>query len=190
MLWWVVDNLGLVCVALGIVALCFAAAWWTTRNNKLLAGVAVPIVLIVSAWFLTLFVVTDSMLLVQSVESMRDLVNAGKIHDAIEYFDNDVTIDTSGGVIPFKKSDLQELAKSNMRRYGIKQVVTNKIEVEELARPKAKVTFYIGPEDSSERGRCIMRFVLSPDGKWRVKTVTVESVIGGQKTPLVFPVQF
>jgi hypothetical protein len=187
MLWWLVDNFGIVCWALGIVALGFAAAWWITSRNKCLIGVAVPLVLIVSCWFLSLYVVTDSMLLVQSVESMRDLVNAGKIHDAIEYFDNDVTVDTSGGVIPFKKAELQELAKNNMRRYGIKQVVTNKIEVEELARPKAKVTFYIGPEDSSERGRCIMSFVLSPDGKWRVKKFTVESVIGGQKSPLVFP---
>ena len=188
MLWWIVDNLNVVLLALGIVALCFAAAWWTSRKNKLLLGVGIPIALMAVAWLLSLFIVTDQMQLVRNVETMRDLFNAGKLTEAIAYFEDEVKVDSAQGTQTVKKAMLLELAKANKQHFGLKKVVTNAIAVEEVARPQAVVTFYVGPEDSGERGRCIVGWTLSPDGKWRVRTFTVESVVGGHKLPLVvFP---
>jgi hypothetical protein len=76
-----------------------------------------------------------------------------------------------------------------MRRYGVKEVVANNIQVTEVSRRRgdALVTFYVGPADGGERGFCKMGFALGQDGKWRVKTFTVEMVLTGQKTPLLFP---
>jgi hypothetical protein len=187
MLWWIVDNLSVVLLALGIVALCFGAGWWTTRRNKLLYGVAVPGVLMLFAWVLSLFIVTDRMRLVRDVEEIRDQVNAGKLDDAIRHFDAEVTVDTVNGEHTFKSAAIRDLAKKNMGVYGVKKVNVWGITVEQVARPKATVAFFIGPEDSPERGRCTMQFVLASDGKWRVRMFGVESVIGGHKSPLLFP---
>jgi hypothetical protein len=186
MVWWIVDNNSVVLLVLGIIALGFAALWWTRRNNKLLIGVGVPLVLMLLTWVLSQYIVTDRIQLARDVETMRDLINAGKLDEAIGHFADEIKIDTSQGEQTFKKAEIAALAKLNMKRYGVKKVVTNKIEVQEVNRPKATVTFYVGPEDSGDRGRCIMGFELA-DGKWRVRTFTVESVIGGQKSPLVFP---
>jgi hypothetical protein len=187
MLSWVVDNLPWVLLGLGIVALCFAAVWWTTRKDKLLIGVAVPGVLMLAAWLLSLVIVTDRMQLVSNVESMRDLVNNGKLTDAVQHFDEVVEINGIGGPQTYKKATLEGLAKFNMRQHNIKKVVTNKIEIEDIVGDKATVTFFIGSEDSSERGRCIMGFVKSPDGKWRVNNVKVVTPIGDHPLPVLFP---
>jgi len=187
MLWWIVDNLGVVLLVLGIVALCFAAAWWTTRKNKLLIGLAVAIAMMPLAWGLSLYIVTDRMQLVRDVETMRDLVNAGKVEDAIQHFDDEVKVDTMQGEVTLKKSALKDLAKGNMSRYGVKRIDVWAISVEEVARPHATVTFLLKPQDGEERGRCRVGFVLAANGKWRVKTFTVETLIGGQKSPLLLP---
>jgi len=187
MIWWIVDNVAWVTFIMGVLALCFGLAWTRTRNNKLLYGVAMPVAFGVLAYVLSLFIVTDRMQLVRNVENMRDLVNDKKLQEAIEHFDDVVHIESSQGPQDVKKVDLAALAKLNMGHHAISRVVANNIQVTELARPKATVTFYIGPEDGSERGRCIMGFVLSADGKWRVKTCTVETLVGGQKLPVGLP---
>jgi hypothetical protein len=186
MLWWIVDNLGVVFLALGITALCCGWAWWTTRNSKLLIGLGLPIILMVLAWVLSLYIITDRTQLALDVETMRDLVNAAKLDAALEHFDDEVKIDTMQGEITFKKTDLRQLAKGNMKLYGVKQIDIWGIQVEEVSRPKATVTFYLKPQDGEERGRCIMGFVYK-DGKWRVSNFTVESLVGGKKSPLLLP---
>src|SRR5450631_2211958 len=104
---WIVDNLTWVLLVLGMVALCFAAAWWTTRKDKLLIGVAVQGLLMLAAWVLSLLVVTDRMQLVSNVESMRDLINAGKLSEAaLQHFDDEVKIEGIGGTQTYKKATL------------------------------------------------------------------------------------
>jgi hypothetical protein len=186
MLWWIVDNLGVVFLALCIITLCCSWAWWTTRNAKLLIGVGVPIILMVLAWVLSLYIITDRTQLVLDVQNMRDLVNASQLDDALLHFDDEVKIDTMQGEMTLKKTDLRQLAKGNMRLYGVKKIDIWGIQVEEASRPNATLTFYLKPQDSEERGRCRMGFVYK-DGKWRVTTFTVESLVGGQKSPLLLP---
>jgi hypothetical protein len=185
-LWWIVDNLGIVCLVLGIIALCFIWAWWQTRNTKLLVGAGAPLLLMVLAWVLSLYIVTDRIQLVLDVETMRDLVNDAKLDAAIRHFDDEVKVDTMQGVMTLKQADLQQLAKGNMRNYGVKKIDVWNIQVEEADRPKATVSFYLKPQDSEERARCRMGFVYK-NGKWRVNAFTVESLIGGQKAPLLLP---
>jgi hypothetical protein len=187
MLWWIVDNLSIVLLVLGIAALCFAAAWWSTRKTQLLIGVGVPILLMPLAWLLSLFVVTDRMQLVRNIESMRDFVNAGKLDEALEFFENEVKVDTMQGELKVAKSEMKSVAKGNMKLYGVKKVDVWGIHVQDVSRPMATVNFYIKPQDSEERGRCRMGFVLGQDGKWRVSTFTVESLVGGKKSPLLLP---
>jgi hypothetical protein len=187
MLWWIVDNAPWVLFFLGIVALCFGAAWWTTRKNKLLIPCGIVVGLMVLVWVMSLFVVTDRMQLERDVQTMRDLVNAGKFDEAIEHFDEEVKVDTASGEVTVKKSKLRDLTKGNMSHYRVKKVVVHNINVEEVNRPKATVSFLVGPDDSIERGRCRMGFGLTPQGKWRVQTFTVESMTNSQKAPLLFP---
>jgi len=187
MLWWIVDNLSIVLLVLGIAALCFAAGWWSTRKNQLLIGVAIPLVLMPLAWLLSLFIVTDRMQLARNIEIMRDLVNDGKLDEALEHFDNEVKVDTMQGELKVTKSEIKNMAKGNMKAYGVKKIDVWGIQVQDVARPKALVNFYIKPQDGEERGRCKMGFVLGSDGKWRVCTFTVESLVGGKKSSLLLP---
>jgi hypothetical protein len=187
MLWWIVDNVTLVMLVLGTVALCFAAAWWIRRNNKLLTGAGIAAGLMVLAFVLSLVIVTDRIQLTRNIETMRDLFNEGKLDEALEYFEDVIHADTVQGNLQYKKADLKPLARSNLKLYSVKRIVINSIDVEKVDRPSATVNFVIGPEDDSARGRCAMEFVLGRDGKWRVSKFGVTSYIGGQKSPLLFP---
>ncbi len=188
MLFWMIDNVALVLTLLCAVALCFGAAWWINRQSKLLIGCAVPAGLMAMAWLLAVYVDTDRKQLVRNIETMRDLVNADKLADISQFFADDFDVVTANGVQPFTKDAVETLAKINRKAYGVKEFVVNNIDVEQVARPAAKVTFVVGPEDVPVRALCRMEFVLSADGKWRIRKVGIESYPGGQKSDqLIFP---
>ncbi|HYV38464.1 MAG TPA: hypothetical protein VE988_22460, partial [Gemmataceae bacterium] len=156
MIWWIVDNITLVLLVLAVIALCCGAAWWSFRNNKLLIGVAAPVTLMLAAWVMSLFIVTDRKQLVRIIENMQDLINAGKIDEFAEYFDEDITVDTLNGKLPFKKAQLKSLAEGNKKHYMVKKIFVSQIDVEEISRPNADVAFIMGNEEGPERGRCRM----------------------------------
>src|SRR5262245_52687111 len=171
MLFWIVDNVGVVLLVLGLVALGFGAAWWSTRKHKLLIGVAVPLVLMAVAWGLSLFVVTDRMQLERNVDAIRDAVNAGNLDEALTFFEDQVDVElASGKVVGVKKEQMAALANRNKSHYQVKKVFTSSFRVEELSRPKAVAKFVI-ITDQNYRGWCTTGWVRGPDGKWRVHSL-------------------
>ena len=111
MLFWFVDNIATVLALLCAVALCFGVAWWITRQNKMLIWLALPAGLMVLAGLMAAFVDTDRKQLVRNIESMRDLVNTNKLGGLIEYFADEVEVDTTGGLQSINKAQLGNIGQ-------------------------------------------------------------------------------
>jgi hypothetical protein len=188
MLFWIVDNQWVLFALCGLVTVGFAAAWWNTRNNKWLLGCAAGVALIVAVLVLQILVVTDRQQIERNIDAMRDALNNAKVDEAAKYFDDEVTVELSGGMkMTVSNKQLEDLARANMKGYAVTKVATGRVDFVELARPKAVVTFMVqAQDDSNKTGRCRMEFVLNSQGKWRAKTFSVESFIGGQKAPVLF----
>lgn len=185
MLYFAVDNALYVLLLLGAVVAAFASAWWNTRDRRWLIGSGVGAVLMALVVVLRLLIVTDQMQLESNIDSIRTAFNHGKAEEASRYFDDEVSVDTLRGPVTLPNKTLENLARTNMQHYGVKQIVTGPVTFEDITPPKAVASFLVwADDDHNKMGRCRMEFVQK-QGKWRVKTVTVESMIGGQKAPSV-----
>jgi hypothetical protein len=188
MLYEIVDNSSLLLLGLGIVALCFGAAWWTTRRGKWLIGSGVCVAMMALIFVLSLFVVSDRQRIERNIDEMRNAVNTGKPEEAARFFDDVVTVDTRTGSVKVPNQLLKAYAKSNMNHYQVKQVETGSVDFEEMTGSKAVVSFMVRADDDwGKTGRCRMEFTKTPQGKWLCKRFTVESYIGGQTSPVLFP---
>jgi hypothetical protein len=188
MLFWIVDNKVFVLGLFGIMAVFAAGGWWQTRKKAWLIGSGVMLAAMVVVVALSLSTVTDQMQIENNIDAMRDALNNGKPEEASKYFNDEVTVELAGNKnLKLTNKELEALAKYNMQRYGVKKVETGRVDFEELSRPKAVVSFMVRAEDDpAKTGRCRVEMVLTPQGKWRVKTFTVESFFGGQKSPALF----
>jgi hypothetical protein len=188
MLYWMVDNVAVVLLLLGMVALGFGALWWVNRKRSWLIGCGVTLALMVLVFILSLVIVTDRKQIEGNIDGIRNAFNAGNTEDAAKFFDEIVTVDTRYGAITRSNKELKELAKGTMQHYGVKQVATGKVDFEELAGSKAVVNFMVqADDDMGKTGRCRMEFERNAEGKWLVKRFTVEAWLGGAKVPVLFP---
>ena len=183
---WIVDHIDWVLIFLGLVAAALAVAWWNTRRRPYLIGAAAMVGLMLVCYVASLFIVTDAMQLSRNVDGIRDAINAGKPEEAMQFFENKVIVKTASGPQEYSKDSLVKLARLNMQHYAVKKVFTRRVQVEELHRPKATVRFAVSNEEGDKTGWCVMKFHHA-DGKWRVEEFTVESFVGGQTAPVLFP---
>jgi hypothetical protein len=188
MLYWIFDNWLFIQALLGIITINFGAVWWQTRKKKWLIACCATVAVMVLLAALSFMVVTDQQQIERNIDAMRNALNSGKPDEAAKYFDEEVKVELANNkTITLTNKELEALAKYNMKVHGVKKVETGRVDFEEVSRPKAVVTFMVrAEEDPSKVGRCRMEFVLTPQGKWRVKTFAVESFVGGQKSPVLF----
>src|SRR5262245_15381975 len=176
-----VDNAVFYEALLALIAIGLGVAWWKTRNRRWLLSCGIPLALMIILVVLTFVVDTDRKQIARNVDSMRDAINAGNAAEAAKYFDENVTIDTRNGKFTMSNKYLEKMAKGTMGAYQVKQVETGRVEVEELSGAKAMAKFMVRDADNpGQMGWCRMEFVRTPNGKWLVKWMTVESYIGGQ----------
>jgi hypothetical protein len=184
MLSWTADNATTLCVVLGLVTLALAAVWWRTRKRPVAVAAGVGLALCVLVWVLGQVVVTDRKKLVASVREMTDHVNAGRFDEAANYFADEFEVDAAGHIIKDRKS-LMDAARIRMKYAGIKRFVVWDIEVTQLERPKAVVTFYVRPEDADQFGVCHAEYILVGEKDWRIRKMDVK--LPGGKTIPMFP---
>jgi hypothetical protein len=185
MIDWIVDYNLEVLVALACCAAVLAAVWWNTRHKLPLIGAGVSLALMVVVIVLSLVVVTDSAKLRQNVASIRDAVNGRKFDDALNFFDDKVKITGMSGTMELSKDQILKMANRTKDNYQVKQIDTGKVDVDELDRTHAKISFMVwDADDVVKRGRCKMSCELK-QGKWVVTTMSVEAPIGGQAMPVL-----
>jgi hypothetical protein len=186
---WVVDESATILIILALAAGALGAVWWNTRQRWSLIATAASVLLMVVVFVLSLVVVTDSALLKQNVVLIRDAVNGGKYEEALKFFDDTVKIKSTAGVIDMSKDKILTMATRTRDSYQVKQIETGTVHVDELKGLHAKIRFQVGDaDDGLKRGRCLMDCEYK-QGKWVVTTMTVEALIGGQRMPVLLPVQ-
>jgi hypothetical protein len=185
MIDWMVDYSVEVVAALVCCAAILAAVWWNTRHKLPLIGAGVSLALMALVIVLSLVVVTDSAKLKRNVASIRDAVNGRKFDDALNFFDDKVKITGMSGTMDLSKDQILKMANRTKDNYQVKQIDTGKVDVEELDRTHAKISFMVwDADDVVKRGLCKMRCELK-QGKWVVTTMSVEAPIGGRPMPVL-----
>src|SRR5437899_3458585 len=152
---WIVDHIDWVLIFLGLVAAALAVAWWNTRRRPYLIGAAAMVGLMLVCYVASLFIVTDAMQLSRNVDGIRDAINAGKPEEAMQFFEDKVLVKTSSGPREVTRDDLVKFARDNMQHYGVKKVLTGRVRVEEMQRPKAVVRFSVSNEEGDKSGWCV-----------------------------------
>ena len=185
MIDWIVDNCFEVLAALACCTVVLCAAWWNTRHKLPAIGAVVSLALMIVVAVLSVVVVTDRAKLQQNVASIRDAVNGGKYDTALDFFDDKVKITGMSGTMDLSKDQILKMANRTKDNYQVKQIDTGKVDVEELDRTHAKISFMVwDADDVVKRGLCKMRCELK-QGKWVVTTMSVEAPIGGRPMPVL-----
>lgn len=180
------DNVFWALIFLGILGAGLAVAWWNTRKRSWLIAIGGVVAAMALLLVLSRVIVTDSMQLSNNVDGMRSALNAGKLDEALQYFDDRIEVKTTAGTKEVSRDALLQLARSTMSGYQVKKVITGPVHVDALKRPDAEIRFAVRNEDGDKSGWCTMKCKYK-DGKWRVTYMTVESLIGGQTAPVLFP---
>src|SRR5262249_39447146 len=85
MLWWMIDNVNLVYLLLGLVGLVCAVQWWQTRKKRYVIALGVIVALIGLVFLLTRLMVTDRQRLVQTVQEMAQELQERKLDRFFEH---------------------------------------------------------------------------------------------------------
>lgn len=174
MISWFVDNLGTITLVLGLLVFGLAVLWYMNQERRWLIALGVGIFLFVGS--LGLYYLgdrwlpdTDRRQIERALEEMAAGVGA---HDVNRIFANISDEFRIGG------TGKQEFRKRVEQALGTGEVVSLTvwdIDPKEIARAqrKATVLFRVKGNGGGTRGewfRCRARFVLDPDGRWRLQT--------------------
>ncbi len=163
MFWWLVDHAAVVYLVLGITALVLGCLWWMTRKRGYWFALIISAGLFVLVWLLGLFVVTDRMRIIQTVEIMA---RAAEQRNLDEFFKH---------VSPRFKYDLMDAqqfrlyTEGQLRRFRVVKFQVFKISAEEVLRQAGtgKARFWIDVEGGWEGGapplRCDAMFAFERD---------------------------
>lgn len=163
-----VDNANTWYVLFAIIAIGFAAMWWSQRRPRLLIGAAVGVGLIVALWLLTRFVVSDRQQIERKLNDLAAAAVEGK---------TGVFLDTLAGDFDYggrKREDVAEAAVRAAKMYEVFDIRISSFDVEELTPPTAKVFFRVTAHMKREERQfytsCRAEFVKEV-GQWRIRRV-------------------
>jgi hypothetical protein len=184
MLWWIVDNAGIVYLILGLVGLTLAVRWWLTRRGGLLIALGVTAGLIALVCVLSLVIMTDRKVLVATLREMEEGINRRDLDTVFKHVADDVKVHGRTGLTTIKKEQLRELAR---QRLGGEEVILWNVAVEQLERPEAVVTFFARIEDTPMMGICKARFEFVREGVWRLKGFEMYRPGDQHQLPIALP---
>ena len=168
MVWWLVDHASVVYLVLGITALVLGCLWWMTRKRAYGFAAIVAAALLLLVWLLSVFVVTDRMRIVQTVEIMARAVDQRNLDAFFKH------------VSPQFKHDLMDApqfrlyTETQLRRYKVFKFHVFKITAEDVSRQTGtgKAQFWIdvegGWEGEAPPLRCVATFVFERE-EWLLK---------------------
>jgi methyl-accepting chemotaxis protein len=187
MLWWLVDNANVVLLVLGMALLTSGVRWWQTRRRAYAVGAGVFAIALAVVWLLATFILTDRMLLLQTLRSMADSINKGDLDKAFAMTTDEIEIGQPAGPVKISRKKMHEAARAALKQYNVSAIEISGLDIDELERPKAVVRFIVRPEGESRFARCRADFILVKEGEWRLRALELTYGIGGNQQILPLP---
>jgi hypothetical protein len=172
MLWWLVDHASSVNLLLGIAALIAGCLWWMTRKRGYGFAFLVTVALLIVVRLLSVFIVTDRMRIIQTVEAMARAVDQRNLDECFKH------------VSPQFKHDLMDAqqfrvyTEAQLRLHKVFKFHVFKISAEDVSRETGtgKARFWIDVEGAWDGEapplRCDATFVFERD-MWLLKDFKV-----------------
>jgi hypothetical protein len=166
---WLIDNVNIVYLLLGIVALGFVTSWWLTKRVKFLICASGVLALIVVAWLLTLVVVTDQHQIQKNVQEMADAVVAGDPRAVLKHCSRDFRHKQ------MTREQLADLVQKVATKFKITEVKIREFESKDASRAtgtaKARFRATVFDKDGVLAVVfCIADFTLE-EGQWKLKAI-------------------
>jgi hypothetical protein len=185
MLNWLVDNATIVCVILGLVAVAFLVALWTTRKRSYAIGLGVSVALIALFLLLT-WVPSDRSQIVGAINEMGRGVRMGNADLIFSHISDKFHLGS------LDKPTFRRAVEGVLQRKEVTDIEVWDFEPPEISRPNrtARIAFMVkpkGPLGGDAHYRCKATFVLDPDGQWRMQTFQVFNPFVDSDKPLQIP---
>ena len=171
---WLIEDLGLVAILLGVGALLLAGIWWRDRRTKFLTAAVVLATLGAVAGLLWLFVDTDQRKIKRKVEEMAAGI-PGDLDRVFRHISPTFRYGTRS------KDDLRRAAADAIRQRNVTEVRVWDVAVEQADRATrtARVSFSFKIRGNWSAGneffQCRATFYLDDDGEWRMREFQVFS---------------
>jgi hypothetical protein len=183
MFWWLVDNVNLVYVLLGVVGLVCAVQWWQTRKRKYAIAFGVVAALMGLVFLLTRLIVTDRQQLVLNVRVMAQALRERKLDTFFEH----VSPAFRHGTLDART--FRTFVEERLRQLDVKDFRVWGLATGEVSRAdKGQVEFMFQVEAGADRQvppvRCEAEFAFE-EGRWRLRGFQL--FLMNQKDPLVLP---
>jgi len=166
---WLLDNINVVYILLGIAALGLAVAGWVTRRVKFFALAGIPIVLIALVWLLTQFVVSDRQQIERNVQAIAQAAVAKDGHAIVKHLSHDFSYNG------LKRDQIAELVNRTIDQWQISAIKVWEFDVVQLSRDEksAKVNFKMtvsaAAVDRPTVVLCVTEWVLEND-QWKMRS--------------------
>jgi hypothetical protein len=181
---WLVDNAGMVYLALGLVAVGFLAAFRLRGRVLHLGGAAGCLALMGLIWLLTLWIVTDRKQIAANVRAMADAVVRHDAERLFKYIARDFHYQNMDREVLYGK------VQQAMKLHRVTDITVSDIEIEELSRPQrqARVNFMTlieGP-DGTRLFRLRTEFTLEVE-VWKLRHMQLFNPLVDQDRPIDIP---
>jgi hypothetical protein len=179
MLTWLVESRTLLSIVFGSLAFALIAGWWRTRKRVLAIGAGVGVVLIAALVLLAYFTETDS----QRIEnSVREMVEGLKAHNLDRIF---ARVSDQFEYHSIKKAEFRQKVSETMRAHDVTGAEVWDFQDVSRDNGTAQVQFRVRPlgnwDSQGMTYRCLARFVLDPDGEWRLKGFQIFAPVGARE---------
>lgn len=182
MLWWLVDNVGIFQIILGICALGFAAAFYLNKRVKFLAIAGAFVAGIALFWLLSQLIVTDRKRLEINVREMADAVVTGK---------EDVLLGHWADDFQFQGINREPLAKAATRtakHFKVDHIRIWGWQVDNVDRKAGTADVNFGATAEGKPYRFRGRFRLVGD-QWKLQRIDAFNPLVDQDTPINIPIR-
>jgi hypothetical protein len=163
---WLVDNAGLICLVLGILAAALVAVWRFNQQAKYLGFAGGVLGLLIVFWIATRFIVTDAKQIESNVDAMAKALQADDKKALFKHLAKDFAV---GGMA---REDVYGRARAEIKDRKITKIEIMKFRVE-VSREKqsARATFLASTFGERDQVLPVEAEFVFEEDQWKLKTV-------------------
>jgi hypothetical protein len=184
---FLVEESGPIYAVLFLIAAVSCFLYWNRRQTRYVAVGAVCVVLVAGLWFLASHYESDGQQIARKIDDMGKGVEARDLDRIFANISNGFRFEN------LDKKAFRKGAEDIIHRRDVTQISVWEFAAESISREKreANVSFKVKPRGNFGGDAAYYlvraRFVLDPDGEWRMQGFQVFNPFVDTKTPLQIP---